>query len=94
MKDLPIHIDQQSVPVYDCHVLISRSDDEKSLVGIVSNLPEVTATAATERDLLRTISAQFKKKIIEYNESSQEIPWQETKKPGPGQQQRWLPVHL
>ena len=94
MKDLPIHIDQSSAPVYDCHDLISQSEDAGKLLGVVSNLPEVTATASNERDLLRAISTQFKAKIIEYNEASKEIPFQETQKPGPDQQQRWLPVHL
>lgn len=94
MDDLPIHIDQQSVPVFDCHVLITRSEETADLVGVVSNLPEVTATASNERDLLRQIANLFKEKIIEYQQANQEIPWQETRKPGPGEQQRWLPVHL
>ncbi|WP_417849813.1 hypothetical protein [Thalassoglobus sp.] len=93
MQDLPIHSDDQSVPVYDCHVLIGKLDDG-TLTGIVSNLPEITATASNERDLLRKISTDFKTRIVKYAEANEEIPWQEKQKPGPGQQQRWIPVHL
>ncbi len=93
MQDLPIHSNDSSVPVYDCHVLINQLDDG-SLSGVVSNLPEVTATASNERDLLRKISTDFKACIIQYTEEKEEIPWQEKQKPGPGQQQRWIPVHL
>ncbi len=94
VKDLPIQPGQQSVPVYDCHVLISGPDQDGLLSGVVSNLPEIKATASNERDLLRKITDDFKARVMKYASENQEIPWQANQKPEPGQQQRWIPVHL
>lgn len=94
LKDLPIQPGQQSVPVYDCHVLISGPDQNGLLTGVVSNLPEIEATASNERDLLRKITDEFKARVIKYTSENREIPWQANQKPESGQQQRWIPVHL
>ena len=94
LEDLPIHPGQQSVPVYDCHVLISGPDQNGQLSGVVSNLPEIKATASNERELLRKMTDQFKARVMKYISDNEEIPWQESQKPEPGQQQRWIPVHL
>lgn len=94
MPDLPIHPASDSVPVYDCHVLISGPDESGRLTGIVSNLPEISGTATTERELLRNLTSAFKARILEYREQGMTIPWEVKKAPPPGQQQRWIPVHL
>lgn len=93
MKDLPIHTDNSTVPVFDCHILLSKNDDG-SLTGVVSNLPEVHGTAQNERDLLRKLMNEFKASVSRYTADGKTIPWQETRKPAPGEQQRWIPVHL
>ncbi|MEW4488849.1 hypothetical protein AB1L42_12255 [Thalassoglobus sp. JC818] len=94
MMELPIDESGSSVPVFDCHVLISGPDADGNCHGVVSNLPEVTATARSERDLLRKISEQFKSRIVEYRQEKKTIPWESQKKPASGERQRWLPVHL
>lgn len=94
MQDLPIHADNQSVPVYDCHVIIKKNEVDGRWSGFVSNLPSVTATALNERDLLRSISTQFKARLVQFAHEKQEIPWQADQKPRPDEQQRWIPVHL
>ena len=94
MPDLPIHTPSDSVPVFDCHVLIEGPDETGMLTGVVSNLPEVAASASSERELLRKLTSMFKSRILEYQSHHSPIPWQETKSPSPGQRQRWIPVHL
>ncbi|HUG17685.1 MAG TPA: hypothetical protein VMM56_01835 [Planctomycetaceae bacterium] len=93
--NLPI-TDKNSVPVYDCHVILSPPDaEEHSYRAVVSNLPEVTAQGATERDCLHQIVSRFKAAIRACREEGRTIPWMEPKlEPKPGQQERWIPVHL
>lgn len=92
---LPI-TDDNSVPVYDCHVILSLPDqEENSYRAVVSNLPEVTAQGPTERDCLHQIVSRFKAAIRAYQEEQRTIPWKEPKlEPQPRQQERWIPVHL
>lgn len=95
LHELPIQPDpSQAPPVYDCHIIISGPNDQGTLHGVVSNLPQITATAKDERALLRKLVDQFKTVLIEYSKQNQEIPWVSKAKPEPGQQQRWVPVHL
>ena len=94
MTELPIHQDAANVPVFDCHILIEGPNEEGVLSGQVTNLPEIVGEAKSERDLLRKLTEAFKARIIEYRDSNQTIPWEPGKSPSPGQQQRWIPVHL
>jgi len=92
-RELPI-VPDSSATVFDCHVLITGPDGEGMLHGVVSNLPIITGSAPDERTLLRRIVDDFKKEVSQRVNAGEEIPWQEKGKPGEGQQQRWVPVHL
>ena len=94
-SSLPI-TDANQVPVFDCHVILSLPDENQNLYrAVVSNLPEVTAEGATERDCLHKIVSQFKSALQSYQENKAQIPWASTKlELKPGQQERWIPVHL
>jgi hypothetical protein len=85
----------EPVPVYDCHVILSGPDAAGLLHGRVTNLPGLTASARTERDLLRKLVTDFKAALISYREQGQPVPWIEGRAiPQPGESQRWIPVHL
>jgi predicted RNase H-like HicB family nuclease len=94
MTLLPI-TDDGSVPVYDCHVILSPPNEQGQIVARAASLPGVTAQGSTERETLRNIVTVFKAKLIEYRDAEMEIPWAEqAESPGPGESERWIPVHL
>lgn len=93
--DLPVVTPPQPAPVYDCHVVFSGPDAEGALHGRVTNLPDITATARSERELLTQLVKRFKSELQRYRTEGIEVPW----RPRPitletGERQRWIPVHL
>lgn len=82
------------VPVYDCHVILSRPDEEGVMHARVSTLPGITASGRTEREILRRIVADFKSALIAYRERGEPVPWRQAQRPAEGEMQRWVPVHL
>ena len=92
---LPVVTPGASVPVYDCRVLFSGPDDDGLLHGRVTNLPGLSATARTERDLLTNLVKAFKEAVVFYRTAGEDVPWiTEPDHPQQGEQQRWIPVHL
>ncbi len=93
--DLPVVTPAAPVPVYDCHVIISGPDAEGRLTGRVTTLPGLTATARSERELLIQLVREFQKALQRYRSEGRPIPEIERPDaPGPGERQRWVPVHL
>ena len=84
------------VPVFDCHVILTPpSAPDNGWHARTANLPGMTATGSTERDVLLAIVALFKKFVSDYHERAEPIPWQgEPEKPESDEQERWIPVHL
>lgn len=84
-----------SVPVYDCHVILAPSEDGGGYVARSATLSGVTATAGTERDVLRKMVDAFKQRLIAHRNAGEPIPWLEpADTPQPGELERWIPVHL
>lgn len=82
------------VPVFSCIVHVSRSA-EGGVQARVANLPDIEATAATERQALAKVVGQFKERVGELLRLGQPIPWIDPPLPlGPDQQQRLIAVHL
>jgi hypothetical protein len=83
-------------PVYDCRAILTLpTGADHTYYAVVGNLSEVTGSGATERDCLRDLVTKFKNRLQEFREAGEEIPWTEPPiSPNPGQQQRWIPVHL
>ena len=55
-NELPVAGDGgMPVPVYDCHVILSRPDEEGVIHARATTLPEIAASGKTERDVLRRI---------------------------------------
>jgi hypothetical protein len=93
--DLPVVTPPQPVPVYDCRVIVSGPDAQGRLFGRVTNLPGLSTSARTERELLTQLVQQFKQTLMRYRSEGQPVPWNpHPEHPREGERQRWIPVHL
>jgi hypothetical protein len=83
------------VPVFNCHVYVSPPDADGRVTARLANLPEIVGSGPRERDALRTLVQNFKLAATGYLARGEQIPWlAEPLPPSPGEQQRWVPVHL
>jgi hypothetical protein len=95
LTDLPVVTPAEPVPVYDCHVIFSGPDAEGRLHGRVTNLPDLSANARSERELLTQLVRRFKQTITQCRTEGREVPWlRDRVRPAVGEHQRWIPVHL
>lgn len=89
------HASSAEVPVYNCHARLSVPDAEGWITARCCNLPEVFARGKTQREALAALVAGFKAAVSRYRASAREIPWIEVPAaPLPGEQERWIAVHL
>ena len=83
------------VPVFNCHVYVSPPDGAGQVTARMASLPEIVGSGPRERDALRTLVQNFKQAAAGYLAAGQPIPWRTEPLPlDPGDQQRWVPVHL
>jgi hypothetical protein len=84
-----------SVPVFNCIVILTRDANSGRLRARVSNLPGITAEGNAERELLMLLTKRFKAFIQECLQHNRQIPWIDPPDlPLPGEQRRFIPVHL
>lgn len=84
-----------SVPVYNCHACLSSPDADGWISARSCNLPEVIARGKTQREVLAALVASFKAAVSRYRAAGQPIPWTDhPTTPVPGEQERWIAVHL
>ena len=84
-----------SVPVYDCHVILTPPDEHGVINARCVTLPSVVANGTTERDTLCSIVDTFKAELRKYHDNDEPIPWAtDAKQPAEGEVERWIPVHL
>ncbi|HVA49447.1 MAG TPA: hypothetical protein VNH11_23980 [Pirellulales bacterium] len=84
-----------SVPVFNCHACLSTPDAEGWITARCSNLPEIVVRGKTQREALAAMVAAFKSALSRYRAAGRAIPWAESPaKPEPGEQERWIAVHL
>lgn len=82
------------VPVYNCHVYLAKKD-EGIFVVRVSTLNGITGSGKTEREALQKAVAAFKTVVAGHHARGEPIPWLEPPlQPEPGEQPRWIAVHL
>jgi hypothetical protein len=82
------------IPVFNCIVYVSP-EAGGGVRARVANLPELECTAATEREALGKIVPAFKERVGELMHRETPIPWIEPPSlPEPGEQKRFIPVHL
>ena len=81
--------------MYNCIVLVKTDQQTGRVSGRVANLPEISATANSERDMLLAISRHFKSTVQQHLAANQPIPWREpAERPHEGESERFIPVHL
>ena len=94
---LKTHGDQSvpaaNVPVFSCLVYVSQQ--EGGVRARVANLAGIEFIAGTERAALGKIVPAFKQRLVEFMQGDEPIPWVEPPSPiEPGEQKRFVPVHL
>jgi hypothetical protein len=93
--ELPLVGESASVPVYDCHVIVSKPNDRGMIAARMSRLPHIACAAPTEREALRKIVDTFKAELKDYHNRGVAIPWVDPPQtPQAGESERWIPVHL
>ena len=84
-----------SVPVFNCNVILSRDPVTARLKGRIANLADISAEANAERELLMALTKRFKAIVQDCVQNQRAIPWIDPpESPLPGEQQRFIPVHL
>ena len=84
-----------SVPVFNCLACLSPPDAEGWITARCSNLSGIVVRGKTQREALAALVAEFKAAVSRYHAAGQPIPWSEPPSaPEPGEQQRWIAVHL
>lgn len=87
--------DAASVPVFSCHVILTPPGDDGKIVGRTANLSEISASGATERDVLKSLMQQFKTRVKQSLDAGQPVPFLDPPQtPGQGEVERFIPVHL
>ena len=82
------------VPVFSCIVYVSPAAGG-GVRARVANLAGLESSAASEREALAKIVRAFKERVGELLRGNSPIPWIEPPSPAsPGEQQRFIPVHL
>ena len=83
-----------NVPVFACIVYVHQNEDS-TMTGRVANLAGIEASGSSERDVLGKVTREFKSRVFEMFENSQEIPWVDPPQPPlENEQVRSVPVHL
>jgi len=81
------------VPVFNCLVYVMAT--ETGVRARVANLAGFEITAASERTALQKIVPVFKSRVAEIMQSGEPVPWLDPPLAiAPGEQQRFIPVHL
>ena len=84
-----------SVPVFNCIVILTRDASTGRMSGRVVNLAGITAEGIAERELLMLLTKRFKSSLQDCLQHNRAIPWIDPPEtPLPGEQQRFIPVHL
>ena len=84
-----------SVPVFNCIVIMTRDATTGRISARVANLAGITAEGNAERELLMLLTKRFKAFLQDCLQNNREIPWIDpAEAPLPGEQQRFIPVHL
>jgi len=83
------------VPVFTCIVILSPDAVTGRIFARVANLPEMTAEGNAERELLMLLTKRFKAFVQDCLQNNRPIPWGDPPTALlPGEQQRFIPVHL
>jgi hypothetical protein len=83
------------VPVFNCIVLVAPRNEQGQVLARAANLAGIAGSGASEREALQTVIAAFKEALKRAQSSGEPPAWLEPPEtPQPGEQQRWIAVHL
>ncbi len=83
-----------AVPVFNCIIILTPLENGR-LRGRVANLPGITAEGTAERELLMSLTRQFKTAVKESVASGNGLKWIDPPEvPVKGESQRFIPIHL
>jgi hypothetical protein len=83
------------VPVFNCLVIVSPRDAEGLISARAAELAGIEGRGKSEREALAQVVAQFKDFVTRRYAAGDEIPWLQPPVPAePGEQQRFIAVHL
>jgi len=83
-----------NAPVFSCTIYV-RQNDDGTVSGRVANLAGLTASGASERDVLSRLSREFKTQVMGLHQDGKEIPWIDSPTPAESDERvRSIPVHL
>jgi hypothetical protein len=87
--------DCNPVPVFNCHIILSKPDNDGRIQGRTANLGGIAAAGTSERDVLTSLMKQFKAIVQQHSRNNTPIPWvQPSELPGDNEVERFIPVHL
>jgi hypothetical protein len=76
-------------------VLLTRDAQTGKIHGKVANLAGISGDATSERDLLLLLTRRFRELLQTCSRENRPIPWVDpADTPTPGEQQRFIPIHL
>lgn len=85
----------ESVPVFNCLVLVAPRNEAGLVVARAANLAGFSAEGKSEREALQKFVPAFKTALAAFVAKGEPIPWLDPPEaPRPGEQQRWIAVHL
>jgi len=96
MSDDPLaKMHSPDVPVYNCVVIVSPRDAAGQVRARCATVAGIDASGQSEREALAQVVAAFKATITRHLAAELPIPWVDPPaQPGPGEQQRFIAVHL
>jgi hypothetical protein len=84
-----------SAPVFNCIAILKTDPETRKIHGRSANLPNISATGNSERDVLIAITRQFKWAITKANAEQHQILWIDPpERAAEGEVERFIPVHL
>lgn len=85
----------ESIPVFNCSVLIGKSPATGRWMARVANLADIRVETDSERSALQQIVTSFKEVVAKLHAAGEPIPWVKPEASAePHEQQRLIPVHL
>jgi hypothetical protein len=83
------------VPVYNCVVIVSPRNDAGMVHARCASVAGIDAAGRSEREALSQVVAAFKATVARHLAADLPIPWIDPPaQPAPGEQQRFVAVHL
>lgn len=85
----------ESVPVFNCRVIVSPRDAAGKVVARAAELAELSAAGDTDREALQKVVAAFKAKVAAHVKAGEDIPWiRPGDTPHAGEREYFVAVHL